>query len=67
MHARTLLPLLRTGYDFVYFDAVNRFYVAQEHAELKQYFQHPPCVWDNFVDYRLVQAQQDCHAGRKAA
>jgi FkbM family methyltransferase len=50
--------LLHTGYDFVYFDAVNRFYVAQEHAELKQFFQHPPCVWDNFVDYRLVQAQQ---------
>jgi FkbM family methyltransferase len=50
--------LLESNYDFAYFDAVNRFYVAREHAELKASFQHPPCVWDNFIDYRLVQAQQ---------
>jgi len=50
--------LLQSGYNFVYFDAVNRFYVAQEHSELKPHFSYPPCVWDGFVDYRLVQAQQ---------
>lgn len=50
--------LLANGYEFVYFDAVNRFYLAREHLDLRTHFQHPPCVWDQFVDYRLVHAQQ---------
>jgi FkbM family methyltransferase len=50
--------LLDTDYEFVYFDAVNRFYLAKEHLDLKVHFNHPPCVWDNFADYRLVHAQQ---------
>jgi FkbM family methyltransferase len=50
--------LLTTGYTFVYFDAVNRFYLANEHLDLQPHFNHPPCVWDNFVDHRLVHAQQ---------
>lgn len=50
--------LLESGYTFAYFDTVNRFYIAKEHAELHAHFGHPPCVWDNFVDYRLVSAQQ---------
>lgn len=37
------------GYDFVYFDGLNRFYVAHEHAELKQYFKTPPNIFDDFV------------------
>ncbi len=45
--------LLTAGYEFVYFDAVNRFYVAKEHAELKAHFDHPPCVWDDFVGHEL--------------
>ena len=45
--------LLERGYDFVYFDAVNRFYLAREHAELKRFFQLPPNVWDRFVDHRI--------------
>jgi len=50
--------LLSTGYTFVYFDAVNRFYLANEHLDLRTHFDHPPCVWDNFIDHRLVHAQQ---------
>ena len=50
--------LLESGYEFVYFDAVNRFYLAKEHMDLKVHFIHPPNVWDNFIDYRIVQAQQ---------
>jgi hypothetical protein len=42
----------------VYFDAVNRFYLAKEHMDLQPHFTYPPCVWDNFVDHRLVHAQQ---------
>lgn len=50
--------LLNSGYEFVYFDMVNRFYLAKEHGDLKVHFGHPPCVWDQFVDHRLVHAQQ---------
>jgi FkbM family methyltransferase len=53
--------LLAQGYEFVYFDAVNRFYVATEHAELKVHFDHPPCVWDDFVSHELqhLRAQNE--------
>lgn len=50
--------LLSNGYQFVYFDAVNRFYVPQERAALAEAFDHPPCVWDQFIDHRLLAAQQ---------
>jgi FkbM family methyltransferase len=50
--------LLAQGYEFVYFDAVNRFYVAQEHAELKQYFEHPPCVWDDFTAHEVIYLRE---------
>jgi len=53
--------LLERGYQFVYFDAVNRFYVAQEHPELQTHFNHPPCVWDEFVGHELhfLRQQKD--------
>lgn len=34
--------LLQRGYKFVYFDGLNRFYVAEEHAELENAFGSPP-------------------------
>ena len=38
------------GYEFVYFDALNRFYVAHEHLEaLRPHFRLPPNVFDNFL------------------
>jgi FkbM family methyltransferase len=40
--------LLGAGYEFVYFDGLNRFYVAEEHSELKKAFYAPPNVFDNF-------------------
>jgi len=39
--------LLSLGYEFVYFDGLNRFYVSSEHAELAQHFGPGP----NFFDY----------------
>jgi FkbM family methyltransferase len=30
------------GYQFVYADGLNRFYVSQEHENLKKHFQYPP-------------------------
>lgn len=40
-------PILTTAdYQFVYFDGLNRFYVAKEHAELTEAFSCPPNVFD---------------------
>jgi FkbM family methyltransferase len=42
-------PLLReSGYAEVYFDGVNRFYLAEERAGLAPRFSLPPNVWDDF-------------------
>ncbi|MDQ0016916.1 FkbM family methyltransferase [Variovorax boronicumulans] len=38
--------LVNAGYRFVYFDGLNRFYIAAEHAELIPAFQTPPNVFD---------------------
>ncbi|MDM0081957.1 FkbM family methyltransferase [Variovorax sp. J31P179] len=38
--------LLAADYEFVYFDGLNRFYVAKEHPELKAAFATPPNVFD---------------------
>ena len=49
--------ILDAGYVFVWFDGLNRFYVAQErHAELQQHFQVPPNPFDNFVAYNADAA-----------
>ncbi|MDR6635018.1 FkbM family methyltransferase [Phyllobacterium sp. 1468] len=41
--------LLAKGYEFVYFDGLNRFYVSNDHSELKAVFGPGPNVFDNFV------------------
>ena len=41
--------LFSAGYDCVYFDGLNRFYVANEHIEIKEKFNSPPNIWDDFV------------------
>lgn len=46
------------GYDFTYFDALNRFYVARERAELKPAFGAPPSVLDSFLRYSEWEALQ---------
>src|SRR5438876_94314 len=40
--------LLALGYEFVYFDGLNRFYVSAEHPELKPSFGPGPNVFDDF-------------------
>ncbi|KAF1086051.1 hypothetical protein SPSYN_00789 [Sporotomaculum syntrophicum] len=43
-------PLLtKLGYEFVYFDGLNRFYVSKAHNELKERFKSPPNFFDNFA------------------
>lgn len=41
--------LLNANYEYVYFDGLNRFYVAQERSELRNSFRTPPNVFDGFV------------------
>lgn len=49
--------LLRHRYDLVYNDGLNRYYLAQEHAELRHAFDRPPNVFDRFVRYHEWGAQ----------
>lgn len=41
--------LLELGYDFIYFDGLNRFYLSKAHLELKDAFRFGPNVFDEFV------------------
>jgi FkbM family methyltransferase len=41
--------LLRKGYEFVYFDGLNRYYVSADRPQLKVAFRAPPNVFDNFA------------------
>ncbi|MCC4633025.1 FkbM family methyltransferase [Xanthomonas dyei] len=43
--------VLDAGYDEVYFDGLNRFYLAREHADLADRFVAPPNCFDGFVRY----------------
>ena len=44
---QTWEPLLTAaGYGFTFFDNLNRFYVAREHAALKARFPNTPIAWD---------------------
>ena len=49
--------LLAAGYEFVWCDGLNRFYLAHEQAELAAHFRTPPNVLDNYTvfDPRLHQ------------
>ncbi len=68
-HASWEPLLLQAGYGFVWFDGLNRFYVADEKSdELGQYFHAPPNVFDDFVraaDSELARRIGD--AERRAA
>lgn len=41
--------LLQADYEFRYFDGLNRFYLAKEHAELSDALSVPPNVFDDFI------------------
>ncbi|PWT90762.1 MAG: hypothetical protein C5B56_04900 [Proteobacteria bacterium] len=45
-------------YTMVYFDGVNRFYVANEMDSLRQAFALPPNVWDDFVPAKQIAQQE---------
>ena len=51
--------VLSSGYTFVYFDGLNRFYVSDEHSELNRSFYAPPNLFDNFVMQNQVKADRE--------
>src|SRR5262249_11497805 len=51
--------LLESGYQFAYFDGLNRFYVSDEHADLRQYFSVPVNIADPFRDYEVVRLSSE--------
>lgn len=57
--------LLAQGYTFAYFDAVNRYYVANERSDLLQHFKTPPNVWDNFRMYNELVLEHHLAAAQK--
>ena len=58
--------LLNKGYDCVYFDGLNQFYLAHEHRHLGAAFATPVNVFDQYVPWVQVQLQADAECGRLA-
>jgi FkbM family methyltransferase len=50
--------LLNAGYEYAYFDGLNRYYVAGEHENLKAAFKMPPNVFDGFVTSEAIEAER---------
>ena len=48
--------LLSNDYAYVYFDGLNRFYLAQEHSGRKQAFSLPPNIFDDFIQFEHIEA-----------
>jgi len=57
--------IVSSNYEFVYFDGLNRFYVAKEHGELLKSFCAPPNIFDHYVLSRQVDDQRDLEAKEK--
>jgi FkbM family methyltransferase len=58
-HSEWETDVLREDYGLVYFDGVNRFYLANEHSDLKAHFATPPNAFDEFEAFPLVRARTD--------
>lgn len=48
--------LLSNNYEEIYYDGLNRFYLANEHADLKPAFSLPPNVFDDFIKFEHIEA-----------
>ncbi len=57
--------IVSSNYEFVYFDGLNRFYVAKEHGELLPSFRLPPNIFDHYVLSRQMDDQRDLEAKEK--
>jgi FkbM family methyltransferase len=51
--------LIGARYTFVYFDGINRFYLANEHLHLKEHFALPPNIFDDIQPAALVRMESE--------
>lgn len=54
--------LLNAGYQLVYEDGLNRFYLHDRKSELKELFRFPPNLFDGFITYSEFLAIQERNA-----
>lgn len=57
-HTRWEHVLTSQGYEFVFFDGINRYYLAKEHASLSNYFDCPVNVFDNFKTIYVLELEK---------
>lgn len=50
--------LLRSGFEFVWFDGLNRYYLDEAESWRKRYFGLPPCFLDNFRFQAMLKLQE---------
>ena len=65
-HAEWESLIVAASYTFVYFDGVNRFYLANERIALQKHFQSPPNAFDDFETFSLVRAKGDAEQRLKS-
>jgi len=54
------------GYRFAWFDGLNRYYVAPEHAALLRHFGVQPNVFDDYISYHLERAWEATRRSQQA-
>jgi FkbM family methyltransferase len=59
--------ILNKGYEFIYFDGLNRFYLSVDYLNLKKFFASPPNVFDNFSLYKNVIAESKAQQAESKA
>ncbi|AWI08433.1 FkbM family methyltransferase [Ereboglobus luteus] len=50
--------IIEANYAYVYFDGVNRYYLATEQSVLKKHLIYPPGIFDDFAVYKKLKAEQ---------
>ncbi|AVH69732.1 FkbM family methyltransferase [Nostoc sp. 'Lobaria pulmonaria (5183) cyanobiont'] len=50
--------LMAKGYQKVFFDGINDYYISEESGDLAKYFSFPINVLDDYMDYRLLEKQR---------
>lgn len=50
--------LKQKGYQHVFFDGINDYYIAEESKDLAQHFSYPVNILDFYVNYRFIEQQR---------
>ncbi|OBR39263.1 hypothetical protein A9199_12395 [Donghicola sp. JL3646] len=66
-HSQWEYILINNRYRLVYADGLNRFYIANERAELGQCFKYPVSILDDVKQYQIVKIEEDAHRAKEEA